>query len=238
MPSETLVLLPPMMCDAGVFAPQISALGNDHAVTFAPISHGERMEEIASQILSWMPAKFALAGMGMGGMVALEMLRRAPDRVTRIALIATSAQAETPDAAAAREPQIIAAKSGARWHDVLRDQYRAAWMAPEADRATILRQLQDMGQALGPAVFIRQSRALQRRKDQQSTLAQIRQPALVIGGRHDGQFPVKRQEFMAELIPKARLQIVEQAGYLPSLETPAEVTQALRNFMAEPVTRA
>ncbi|MBQ2260226.1 MAG: alpha/beta fold hydrolase [Loktanella sp.] len=234
MPHETLVFIPPMLCDAGVFGPQMLALGNDHAVMFAPTTQGERMEEIASQILTWAPGKFALAGMGMGGIVALEVLRRASERVTRIALIASIAQPETPDAAAAREPHIVAAKSGGRWHEVLQDEIKPAWMAPTSDRVGLVRQLTQMGQALGPAVYVSQSRAMQRRKDQQATLSQIRQPATVICGRHDGQYPVKRQEFMAELIPYATLEVIENAGYLPTLEAPDQVTMALRRWMNAP----
>ncbi|MFU8824538.1 alpha/beta fold hydrolase [Yoonia sp.] len=234
MPSETLVLIPPMLCDAGVFGPQILDMANDHAVMFAPTTQGERMEEIASQILSWAPGKFALAGMGMGGMVAMEVLRRAPDRVTRIALIATSAQPETPETAAAREPHIIAAKGGGRWPDVLRHEVNSTWMAPATDRVGLVRHLTQMGHAVGPAVYVSQSRAMQRRKDQQSILTQIRQPATVICGRYDGQYPVKRQEFMAELIPYATLEVIEDAGYMPTLEAPDMTTAALRRWMAIP----
>ncbi|MEM7605639.1 MAG: alpha/beta hydrolase, partial [Myxococcota bacterium] len=81
MSLETLVMIPPLLCDARVFASQIATLSRDRAVMVAPSSCGERMEEIASQILSWAPNKFALAGMGLGGMVAMEIMRRAPERV-------------------------------------------------------------------------------------------------------------------------------------------------------------
>ena len=236
MTHETLVLVPPMLCDAGVFGPQILEMANDHAVLFAPTTQGERMEEIASQILSWAPARFALAGMGMGGMVAMEMLRRAPERVTRIALIATSAHADTPEIAAAREPQIVAAKSGGRWAEVLQSDIRYDWMAPATDRVALGRHLTDMAQALGPVVYVHQSRAMQRRKDQQATLRKIRQPAFVIAGRHDGQFSLKRQEFMAEMIPTARLEIIDNAGYLPTLEAPSQMTEVLRRWMRAPQT--
>ena len=214
MPHDPIVLVPPMLCDLGVFGPQMLDLAKDHAVMFAPTTQGERMEEIASQILTWAPAKFALAGMGMGGMVALEILRRAPQRVTRIALIATSAQAETPETAAARESRIIAAKGGGRWHEVVQHEINSTWMAPTTDRVALVRHLRQMAEALGPAAYVSQSRAMQRRKDQQSTLSQIKQPAFVICGRHDGQYPVKRQEFMAELIPYATLEVIEDAGYV------------------------
>ncbi|MDP5347958.1 MAG: alpha/beta hydrolase, partial [Paracoccaceae bacterium] len=84
---DPLVLLPGMMCDARLFAPQVTDLSRDHAVTIAPITQGERIEEIASGLLDILPAKFALAGLSMGGIVAMELLRRAPERITRIALM-------------------------------------------------------------------------------------------------------------------------------------------------------
>lgn len=234
MPSETLVMIPPLLCDARVFDHQIRELGNDHAVMFAPTTRGERMEEVASQILSWAPSKFALAGMGMGGMVAMELMRRASDRITRIALIDTSAQADTPEIAAARETQIIAARSG-RMEDVLQHEMNSTWLAPNTDKAGVIRQLREMGQSLGPEVYVRQARALQRRKDQQATLRKIMQPAVVLCGRFNGQFPLKRQEFMAEMIPYGTLEVIEQGGYLSSIEAPAAVTDALRRWMKMPM---
>lgn len=234
MPCETLVLIPPLLCDARIFADQIRDLSHDHAVMVAPTHKGERMEEIASQILTWAPAKFAVAGMGMGGMVAMEILRRAADRITRIALISTSLQADTPEAAAAREAHIIAAQAG-RMADVLQHEINSTWMAPGSDKVEIVRLLQDMGTVLGPDAFVRQSRALQRRRDQQALLYQIKQPAMVLAGRFDGQFPLKRQEFMAEMIPYATLEVIENAGYMPTCESPDAVTDALRRWMKAPL---
>ena len=127
MPRETLVMIPPMLSDARVFAHQVQVMSRAHAVMVAPPTCGERIEEIASQILTWSPSKFALCGMGMGGMVAMELLRRAPDRITRIALLSTSPQADTPEAAAAREPHIIAARAG-RWDDVLQHEINSTWI--------------------------------------------------------------------------------------------------------------
>lgn len=234
MLSETLVMIPSLLCDARIFAPQIADLSRDQAVMVAPATCGERMEEIASQILSWAPAKFALMGMGLGGMVAMEIVRRAPDRVTRIALISTTAQADTPEAAAARETQIIAARAG-RWSDVLTHEINSTWMAPNADKAELVRLLTQMGQDMGPEAYIRQVRALQRRKDQQAVLHQLRQPTCIMCGRHDGQYTLKRHEFMAELIPYATLDVIEQAGYLPTREAPDNVTDALRRWMKQPL---
>ena len=234
MPCETLVLIPPMLCDARIFAPQLAEMSRDHAVQVVPTHTGERMEEVASQILSWAPAKFALAGMGMGGMVAMEVLRRADERVTRIALIGTSAQADTPEAAAAREAHIIAALGG-RMDDVLQHEINSTWLASSSDKMAIVQLLREMGNVLGPQVYVRQARAMQRRRDQQALLRQIRQPAAVICGRFDGQYPLKRQEFMAEMIPYAALEVIEGAGYLPSLEAPEALTDALRRWMKAPL---
>ncbi|MGA9252547.1 MAG: alpha/beta hydrolase, partial [Roseobacter sp.] len=109
---EPLVLLPGMMCDARLFGPQIADLSVDHCVTVAPITQGGRVEDIATLLLGRLPERFALAGLSMGGIVAMEILRRAPGRVSRLALLDTNPLAETPQTAAAREPQIVAARAG------------------------------------------------------------------------------------------------------------------------------
>ena len=231
--AEPLVLLPGMMCDARLFGPQIAELSADTAVMVAPITQGERIEEIASGLLDLLPRRFALAGLSMGGIVAMEVLRRAPDRVTRIALMDTNPLAETPQVAGAREPQIVAARSG-RMLEVMREEMKPNYLAPGPNQIPVLDLVMDMAEALGPDVFVRQSRALQRRSDQQGTLCKIRVPTLVLCGRHDALCPVRRHEFMAELIPGADLCIVEEAGHLPTLEQPDDTTRALRRWMAKP----
>lgn len=231
--AEPIVLLPGLMCDARVFWPQIAELSASFAVTAAPVTQGERIEEIASGLLDQLPKRFALAGLGLGGIVALEILCRAPDRVARIALIGTSMLAETPQVAAARELRIVKAKTG-RMADVIREEVQPTYLAPGPDRAAVLDIAIDMADTLGPEIYIRQSRALQRCKDQQATLRKCKVPTMVICGAHDKINPVKRQSFMAELIPHASLRVIEDAGHLPTLEQPAATTQALRDWLAQP----
>lgn len=231
--TEPLVLLPGMMCDARLFAPQIMALSSETVVAFAPISRGETVEDIAAHLLEQLPAHFALAGLSMGGIVAMELLRRAPDRITRLALMDTNPLAETPHVAAAREPQIVAAKAG-RLRDVMREEMKPKYLAPGPGQQKTLDVVMAMAEDLGPEVFVRQSRALQRRPDQQSTLSKCKVPTLVLCGEHDTLCPVKRHSFMAELIPHATLVIVPDAGHLPPLEQPDATTQALQAWMAEP----
>ncbi|SFS15007.1 alpha/beta fold hydrolase [Yoonia litorea] len=234
MSRETLVMLPPVLCDARVFFPQIEALSRDHAVMVAPTDCGERMEEIASQILSWTPSKFSLLGVGFGGMVAMEIMRRAPERITRIALVSTTPQPDSPERAAAREEQIIAAKSG-RWDDVLQHEINSTWMGPSTDKAALVQKMTQMGQDVGPDAYIKQARAMQRRRDQQDVLRKIAQPAVVICGSHDGQYHIKRHQFLAELIPNASLEVIEGAGYLPTLERPEATTDALHRWIRMPL---
>ncbi len=231
--AEALVLLPGMMCDARLFGPQIAELSADTAVMVAPITQGERIEEIASGLLDILPKRFALAGFAMGGVVAMEILRRAPDRVSRIALMDTNPLAETPAIAAAREPQIVKVRSG-RLIEVMRDEIKSDTLAPGPYRGEVLELVIEMARTLGPEVFVRQCRAMQRRKDQQATLRKCKVPAMVLCGAHDRPSRVKRHEFMAELIPYARLRVLENAGHLPLLEQPDETTAALRDWLSQP----
>jgi len=229
--TEALVLLPGMMCDARIFEPQINVLSRERAVMLAPITQGERVEEIASNIIDQLPQRFALAGLSMGGIVAMEILRRVPDRVTRLCLMDTNPLAETPPEAAAREPMIVRVRAG-RLDEVMREAMKPDFLAPGPARMAVLNAVYAMAADLGPEVFVRQSRALQRRRDQQSTLRKYKGPTLILCGAHDRLTPVKRHSFMAELMPAAELQVIEEAGHLPPLEAPEATLQALRTWLA------
>ena len=231
---EPIVFLPGMMCDARLFGPQIAELSSEYTVTVAPVTRGERIEEIASGLLDELPHRFALAGLSMGGIVAMEILRRAPDRVTRLALMDTNPLAETPVVAAGREPQMVRVKAG-RLREVMRDEMKPNYLAPGPYRNEVLDLVMDMAEALGKDVFLRQSRALQRRRDQQSTLRKCKVPTLILCGEYDALCPVKRHTFMAELIPYAELRILTDAGHLPTLERPDATTAALRDWLAKPL---
>ena len=232
--AEPLVLLPGMMCDARLFGPQIAELSSEFSVMLSPVTRGERVEEIASGLLDELPQRFALAGLSLGGIVAMEVLRRAPDRITRLALLDTTPLAETPPVAAAREPQIVKVRSG-QMKAVMRSEMLPNYLGPGPNREEISELVMDMADALGPEVFVRQSRALQRRRDQQGTLRKCKVPTLVLCGEHDALCTVKRHTSMAELIPGAELRVLPDAGHLPPLESPAETTQALRDWMRQPL---
>ncbi|MCV2887168.1 alpha/beta fold hydrolase [Ruegeria aquimaris] len=228
--TEPLVLLPGMACDVRLFEHQIQQLSQDRAVMFCPITQAERIEDIVREILPQLPARFALAGLSMGGIVAMELMRRAPERITRLCLMSTDATTDTPQIAAAREPLMISARVG-KLDQALAQMTRPETLAPGPGRMALLDLVRDMGVGLGPDVFVRQMKALQRRPDQQGTLRKIKVPTLILCGAHDRMTSVRRHTFLAELISGAELKVIEDAGHLPTLETPETVTEYLRGWL-------
>ncbi|WP_417719877.1 alpha/beta fold hydrolase [Salipiger sp.] len=231
--AEPLVFLPEVLCDARLFGPQIAEFSRETAVMVAPIHLGERVEEIASGLLDSLPRRCALAGLGLGGMVAMEIQRRAPDRVTRMMLMDTSPLADTPAQAAERDPVIIKARAG-RFNEAVAGLLPPESLAPGPYRREIQAMVEEMAQGLGIEVLVRQVRALQRRRDQQAMLRKVRAPVTVLCGEADTLYPEKRHAFMAELIPQAELRVIAGAGHLPVLENPDAVSDAIREWLRAP----
>jgi pimeloyl-ACP methyl ester carboxylesterase len=166
----------------------------------------------------------------MGGIVALEIVRQAPDRVTRLALLASDCLADPPAVAAAREDLIVAARAG-RLAEAMGRALPLEALAPSEARAGLHSALLAMAEELGAETFVRHMRALQRRPDLQRTLRVLKVPVLILGGRHDRLCPPRRQEFMAGLAWTARLVLLEEAGHAPTLEAPQAVIAALAAWL-------
>lgn len=232
--NDPILLIPGILCDARIFMPQIVHLGASHSLHIALPAQGETVEQMSERILATAPPRFILIGHGLGGDIALDILRRDMDRVTRVALISTDPLAETPTAAAAREARIVAAKSG-RLKEAIVQEYPAEAFAQSPWHADIMALMQDMGLTLGEGVFMRQSRASQRRPDQQKTLRRAMLPALIIAGEKDTITPVRRQDFTSALLPYGKLVVIPEAGHMPTLEQPEAVTAALTEFLAGPL---
>lgn len=231
---EPLVLIPGLMADARLFLPQMVQLGADRPMQVALATKGETVEQMSEFIVAGLPERFALCGHGLGGDIALDIIRRIPDRVSRVILMATDPLSEPPQAAAARETRIVAARSG-RLAEAMREEIPLASLVDAPWRAEIMALVQDMAMGLGEGVFLRQSRALQRRPDQQKTMRKIKLPALVIAGEADPLVPMRRQEFTANLMPYGTLEVIEAAGHLASLEQPEAVSALIARFLAGPM---
>ncbi len=224
-----VVLLPGMMCDPRLWGPVMGAFaGRD---TLHPAcTAADSVEALAAAVLTFAPPRFALAGLSMGGIVAMEVLRQAPERVERVALLDTNPLAETEPVRALRAPQIERAMAG-RLEAVMRDEMKPNYLAQSNDNTAILDLCMNMALSLGPAVFARQSTALATRADQQDTLRRYTRPALVLMGVEDRLCPRKRHDLMHALMPHSALVIVEGAGHLPTLERPADTARALSDWL-------
>ena len=224
-----LVLIPGMMCDARMWGALPEALAPRPVIHAVP-TQAETMSAIARAILDTLPDRFALAGLSMGGIVAMEMLAQAPDRIERIALLDTNPLAEMPEVQARRQPQIERALAGAL-AAVMRDEMKPNYLADPQNRV-VLDLCLDMALALGPEVFRRQSLALRDRADRTGVLARFEGPALILVGEHDRLCPRDRQDLMHRLMPGSRLVIVPGAGHLPPLERPEPTLSAIKDWLS------
>jgi pimeloyl-ACP methyl ester carboxylesterase len=228
--AEPVVLVPGLASDARVFAPQVVALSGGRAVHVGHVAEDTTIEGMARSVLADAPPRFAIAGHSMGGIVALEVVRQAPERVTRLALIASDCFADPPAVAAAREELIVAARSG-RLAEAMQQALPTDTLAPGPGRGELQAAMVRMTVDLGPETFVRHTRALQRRADLQRTLRAVKIPTLILGGRHDRLCPPRRQEFMAQMAWTARLLIIDDAGHIPTLEAPAAVAEAMTAWL-------
>ena len=220
-----VVLLPGMMCDARLWGPVMGAFAG-RAVLHAPLTEAETTDGLAQAVLALAPPRFALCGLSMGGIVAMEIVARAPDRVERLALMDTNPLAETAAAQAHRGPQIARALAGGL-AGVMRDEMKPNYLADGPGQAAVLALCMEMALSLGPKIFARQSRALRDRCDRTAALATYGGPALVLMGADDRLCPRDRHDLMHRLMPQSRLSIVAGAAHLPVLEQPAQVTAEL-----------
>lgn len=227
-----LVLLPGMMCDERLFASQINELSKQREVHFAKITDHETISELAFDVLNNAPPVFALAGLSMGGIVAMEIVSQAPERVERLALLDTNPLAELPDVLKRRGPQIDAIKNG-QLKEIIRDEMKPNYLFDGVRKTEILKLCMDMALDIGPDAFIRQSIALRDRVDQKNTLGSYKRPALVLCGRHDVLCPLERHELMHTLLENSKLEIIEDAGHLPTLEQPKITTMALASWLED-----
>ena len=225
-----LVMIPGMMCDERIFAPQIEELVSKRSVHVADISKHDNISDLAADVLSHAPPKFCLVGHSMGGIVAMEICAQDPKRIEKLVLIDTNPLAELEEVKLKREPQISDALSG-KLVNVIRDEMKPNYLASSENQDIILNICLEMALSLGPKVFINQSRALQTRADQQSNIQSINIPVLIMCGSEDKLCTVERHEMMHNMISNSELKIINNAGHIPTLEQPSETTEVLKEWL-------
>lgn len=227
---EPLVFLPGMMCDARLFAPQIEAFSPERPVMFIPLTGAVTITGLAIRVLDQSPPRFALAGLSMGGIVAMEVIRLAPDRVRRLALMDTNPLADTPEMATVRASQAKRVLNG-ELRAVMRDEMKPKYLADGPEKDSILGLCMDMAEELGCDVFQEQSHAIRHRPDQCETLRKVAVPSLVLCGEEDRLCPVERHELIHDLITGSRLAVIGGAGHMPTLEQPEKTNEELRHWL-------
>ena len=229
----SLVLVPGLLCDAALWRGPVEDLADIAQPWVADVTRDDSMTAMARRVLAEAPAgRFALAGLSMGGYVAQAIMREAPERVERLALLDTTAMADTPDQTARRHGLIDLAERG-EFHGVTP---RLLPLFVHPDRLSdkpLTEAVMAMTERVGKDAFLRQQRAIMGRPDNRPNLAKIDCPALVLCGRQDQMTPLAWSEEIASLIPGAQLEIVEDCGHLTTMERPWETSVALRQWLTE-----
>ncbi len=225
-----LLLLPGLLCDEALWANQMESLADIADCQVTDMTRDTIMSGMAKRILDEAPEHFALCGLSMGGYCALEIIRQAPHRVDRLALLDTSPYADTEERKERRRKHEALAEAG-RFEDILEELLPNFIHPDRVKQGPYMEIIRASAENIGPQAFVRQLHALMSRADSYELLADIRCPTLVMCGREDALTPLALHEEMASVIPDARLVVVEDCGHLTPLEQPDVATPALRDWL-------
>jgi pimeloyl-ACP methyl ester carboxylesterase len=226
----TLLLLPGLLNDAALWHNQLADLADAATPIVGDLTRHDSIAAMAAAMLAEMPDSFSLAGLSMGGYVAQEIMRQAPHRILRLALLDTNARADTEEQRARRRGLIELAGKGHFKGVTPRLLPLLLHPAHLADPA-LTQSVMAMAERVGPAAFLRQQTAIMGRRDGRADLARIACPALVLCGKQDFLTPPALHEEMAAAIPGASLVMIEHCGHLSALEQPTQVSAALRLWL-------
>jgi pimeloyl-ACP methyl ester carboxylesterase len=231
---QPLVLLPGLLCDAALWKPQLSDLADIADYFLADLTEYETMKDMAASVLRDSPWKdFALAGLSMGGYVAQEIMRQAPQRVTRLALLDTRSRPEHAEETERRHQFMKLAQAERVFTPVTNRMLPLMLHESRVKDAALVTIIREMAERTGIEGYIRQQKAIIARPDFRPLLPSIRCPTLVLCGRQDRLTPIENSEELAQAIPKSKLVVVEECGHLSTLERPAEVNRATRKWLEQ-----
>lgn len=225
-----LLLLPGLLNDARLWEAQVSGLADIAGIRVADLTRENSIAALAAAALAQAPApRFALAGLSMGGYVALEIMRQAPERILGLALLDTSARPDTEEATQNRRKLIKLAESS--FPSVVHGLFPKMVYPAHRDDPALSEVFTAMALSVGKAAFVRQQEAIIGRIDSRPSLPQISCPALVLCGHDDVVTPVQVHEEMAAAIAHASLVVIEECGHLSVIEQAQQVNDALEQWL-------
>jgi len=228
--ANPIMLIPGLLCSARLYAPQVPELWRCGAVMIAEHTRDDTMSGIASRILRNAPPQFILVGLSMGGYIAFEIMREAPERVIKLILMDTSARSDTSEQSERRSTLISRAQNGQL--EQIADQLFPVLVHPLRKNDPKLKNLvRLMAAEVGPNAFVRQQNAIISRPDSRSGLGAIKCPTLIVVGDHDELTPPELSEEIADGISGAHLIKIPECGHLSTLEKPDKVSQAIVNWI-------
>jgi pimeloyl-ACP methyl ester carboxylesterase len=225
-----ILLVPGLGGSPRIYAPVAPALWRFGPVTVGNHIRDDNMGAIARRILAEAPPRFALAGHSMGGYIAFEIMRQAPQRVAKLALINTQARPDTAEISARRRGLIVRARDSGL-HGILDEMFPLLVHPSRAGDAALRQILQDMGDDIGAGGFINNQTAIMARTDSRPTMAVIKCPTLVLTSDQDQLIPNSLSKEMAAGIPGARLVVTPDCGHCPQLEQPLATADALVEWL-------
>ena len=226
----TPIFVPGLICSADLFAAQLSGLDHPVAPRVANTLGHDSLADMASEALESVTGMVVPIGLSMGGYVALEMVRQAPERVAGIGLLNTAYGIDSDERRAQREATIRMAQSDS-FQGVTRHLLKS-FLSPAAmqDEDLVARVIA-MAESVGRENFVLQQQAIMGRRGQADTLRGLKVPALVLCGSLDTLTPPRISEEMAQLAPDAELVILQEVGHLSTMEAPDAVTASLNGFL-------
>jgi len=230
MEKQNLVLVPGLLCDVDMWEHQSRNLSEAADIKIADVTRSETIIGLAEAVLAMSPEKFALAGLSMGGYVSLEIMRRAPERLTKLALLDTSARSDSTEQTRLRHHFIRLTREG-KFEDVISTILPLIVHPDRRQDEQLCNNIKQMNRRVGPEIFLRQQAAIIGRPDSRNDLSRIKCPTLILCGRQDALTPLEAHEEMSSRIPKARLAIIEDCGHMSTMERPQAITALLRDWL-------
>lgn len=231
MNKPPLILLPGTLCDKRLWQHQVENLSSLADVSVVMLTEDDSIEDMARRVLKEAPERFALAGLSLGGIVALEIVKQAPERVLKLALLDTNPRSPREEQAETWEKFIDMAESG-EFRQITKDYLLPVLIHPDSQKnEELTSEIVKMADNIGKSAMVRQMRALISKPDGRAALNKIGCPTLVMTGENDTVCTMDMHVELAENIKNSKLVTIDHCGHLSSMEQPEAVSAVLQYWL-------